>query len=97
MFVVSVRRIELNGVDIELNDIPERRERNQLDHLAKLGQVIGSLLAFLALQTDDISLVDDLEEGIADGRLKEGVVDVGHVDGSAVGNIGYLSRFEGLN
>lgn len=66
---------DLVGVLERLGGTLERRERDQLNHLAELGQVGVSLLNLLQAGTDGVGLQLNGEDGIANGGLVEEVVD----------------------
>jgi hypothetical protein len=57
---------------------PPRGKVDQLHHLAKLGEVLAGLDDLGQLEADGILLVHDLEQGVAQGRLVEKIVDLGH-------------------
>lgn len=56
--------------------LPEGREVDKLNHLAKLGQVVDGGLGLLQLETNSVRLADNLEDGIANGGLVESVIDL---------------------
>jgi len=59
--------------------IPVRREINQLDNFAKLGQVLRGILNFLRPIANGIGLLGYLEDGITSSALMEAVVNLGHL------------------
>ena len=72
--------------------IPVWRKVDQLDHLAKLGEILTGILNFLQAVANGVGLVNHLEDCVAHRALVEQEIDGGHVeglrgvDGACVGN-----------
>ena len=60
--------------------IPVWRKVDQLDHLAKLGEILTGILNFLQAVANSVGLVDHLEDCVAHRALVEQVIDGGHVE-----------------